>query len=486
MSKSLSMTIAVVVLMSIITLISLYPFQFVTLWDTYLVALGIGLTAEFSDPVWNILERLFTFGPLGFVLNMKLMQKKFNRHYFLSISSIIVFAVLVECLQAGVIGRHARLLDAVFAILCGALGVTVAAIVYKNRNYLFQVSRFAIIAINVLLIWILTAAGLGAHLNNWDCEYPLVLANEATEDRPWLGKLHGVAIYTNELTMDQLRLLERTAFTPQGEILRQSMGAVAWVTADVQGSLPTLQYRNPDKSTESVSLKLLADQLDITKAITISSLEIGQKVCRDIVQHQAFTIEVMASNFDFSLRGPARIISNSINQNFRNFTVGQQNGDIVFRVRSIRNGVNGANLSVETQGNALRSGENHIVATYNHGSASIILNGKKVSIDYNKIFLFSGGVSIPVIWGLMGLLVLGGIVVTLNTYNRGALPLAQIKTNFLMVSFFPLLSYLILVMALGTGLNQVTLALIIFLPLLVSILLNVVAPYGGRDTDNLK
>ncbi|NOX43564.1 MAG: hypothetical protein GXP19_07520 [Gammaproteobacteria bacterium] len=265
MSKSLPMTIAVVVLMFFIILFSLYPFQFVTMWDTYWVALNIGLTAELKDPAWNILERLFTFGLLGFVLNMKFMQKKFDSHYFLSIFCIVVFAVGVECLQAGVVGRHARLLDVTFAILCGVLGVTIAAVIYEQRNYLFQLSRFTAVAVNVMLIWILTAAGLGAQLSNWDCEYPLVLANELTGDRPWLGRLHGGAIYLNELEIDQVRLLEKTAFTSKGETLRQSMGAVVWVTAGGEGALPTLQYRNPDKKSESIYLKLLADQLDITR-----------------------------------------------------------------------------------------------------------------------------------------------------------------------------------------------------------------------------
>ncbi|NOX43565.1 MAG: hypothetical protein GXP19_07525 [Gammaproteobacteria bacterium] len=183
----------------------------------------------------------------------------------------------------------------------------------------------------------------------------------------------------------------------------------------------------------------------------------------------------MASNFDFSLGGPARLISNSISPSLRNFTVGQEKGDIVFRVRSIRNGVNGGNLAVKTPGNALRSGKNHIVATYNHGSASIILNGKHLNanVDYSKIFLLSDSVPIPVIWGLIGLIVLNAIIVTMYNYSRRASQFDQVKTNFFTVSFVPLLSYLILVSVLDIELNQMTLAIILFLPLLVGSLLNV-------------
>jgi len=40
---------------------------------------------------------------------------------------------------------------------------------------------------------------VGGNLSNWDVTYPLVLANELTGDRPWLGELRLVAIYSRAL-----------------------------------------------------------------------------------------------------------------------------------------------------------------------------------------------------------------------------------------------------------------------------------------------
>ena len=40
---------------------------------------------------------------------------------------------------------------------------------------------------------------VGGSVSNWDEQFPLVLANERTGDRPWLGELHLVAIYSKAL-----------------------------------------------------------------------------------------------------------------------------------------------------------------------------------------------------------------------------------------------------------------------------------------------
>jgi len=344
------------------------------------------------------LERLISFGPLGFAIFVLLKQKRTNHHYLLTNLSIILFVIFVELLQAGIVGRHARLLDALFAILNGGLGAILAAMVYEKRNNLLLFCRFAIVVVNVSLIWTLYSANSGGQLSNWNCDYPLVLANEATNDRPWLGKLHGFAIYLNELDAGQIRLLEQTPFTSKGETLRKSMGAIVWIVADNQGNIPTLKYYKSENQSESVELKLR--KLDITTPVTITNPDIGNKMCIDILRQQIFTVEVLISKLDLSHTGLARIISNSLTPGLRNFTLGQEEGDIVFRVRSLRNGVNGTKLAIRTRGNKLRSKYNHIVATYSQGRASIILNGKDQnrSVNYNKVFLLSNGTPIFGVW----------------------------------------------------------------------------------------
>ena len=45
----------------------------------------------------------------------------------------------------------------------------------------------------------------GADLGNWDTSFPMVLANEPTGDRPWLGTYHLVAVYSRALTSAEVQ-----------------------------------------------------------------------------------------------------------------------------------------------------------------------------------------------------------------------------------------------------------------------------------------
>ena len=48
------------------------------------------------------------------------------------------------------------------------------------------------------------AKQVAGSLANWDGSFPLVLANERTSDRPWLGEIHLVAIYHRDLNSDEV------------------------------------------------------------------------------------------------------------------------------------------------------------------------------------------------------------------------------------------------------------------------------------------
>ena len=46
---------------------------------------------------------------------------------------------------------------------------------------------------------------IGGETSNWDAGYRFALGNELTDDRPWLGELHLVAIYGRALTPDEVK-----------------------------------------------------------------------------------------------------------------------------------------------------------------------------------------------------------------------------------------------------------------------------------------
>lgn len=60
--------------------------------------------------------------------------------------------------------------------------------------------------VNVYVDGVLRASGtVGGNLSNWDSAYQLVLANETTGDRPFLGELHLVAFWNRALAASEVQ-----------------------------------------------------------------------------------------------------------------------------------------------------------------------------------------------------------------------------------------------------------------------------------------
>lgn len=73
--------------------------------------------------------------------------------------------------------------------------------------------------------------GVKGTFSNWDRSYPLVLANEATGDRPWLGRIFLVALYQRALDTKEIHRNYQAGWmaAPNGEesLLRVSDGLAA-------------------------------------------------------------------------------------------------------------------------------------------------------------------------------------------------------------------------------------------------------------------
>ena len=70
------------------------------------------------------------------------------------------------------------------------------------------------------------AKKISGKLTNWDNSFPLILANEATGDRPWLGTLHLVAVYSRALTSREIQ-----------QNFRAGVGAAARTDAEAKAEL---------------------------------------------------------------------------------------------------------------------------------------------------------------------------------------------------------------------------------------------------------
>lgn len=105
--------------------------------------------------------------------------------------------------------------------------------------------------------------------------------------------------------------------------------------------------------------------------------EINDKLLNACQKTNQVTIEGVITITNMDQAGPARIISFSKDSNRRNFTLGQQDKNIVMRLRTPRTGLNG--LSPQVTVCQITPNESmHIVISYYPGNLYCYLNGKLV------------------------------------------------------------------------------------------------------------
>ncbi|MBP6605259.1 MAG: hypothetical protein KA240_06210, partial [Nitrospira sp.] len=109
-----------------------------------------------------------------------------------------------------------------------------------------------------------------------------------------------------------------------------------------------------------------------------------QVVGGGLLADRELSVEAWVTPADLAQTGPARIVSFSKNTDARNFTLGQQSKDVVFRLRTPISGYNGANPALSTSDAPLTRATQHIVATYREGMERLYVDAierAQVSLD---------------------------------------------------------------------------------------------------------
>jgi len=185
------------------------------------------------------------------------------------------------------------------------------------------------------------AGNVGGDVSNWDHGFHLVLGNELTGDRPWLGELHRVAFYARALSSEEIRRSDRAGRqgTPADPVvLYDFRQGKAEVVRDMSQAGEPLDLWIKDPSAVQW---LDGGGLRITKPTLISSSGPAAKLVAAVQQSQAMTIEAWIRPADLTQAGPARIVTVSSDANRRNVTLGQKAAAYEVRFRTTRTSPNG-------------------------------------------------------------------------------------------------------------------------------------------------
>ncbi len=357
-----------------IVMLTLFPFKFEA------VAWGKkdALKQFFRNPsdAFDFFGNILLFMPLGYGLSQWLKFKPFTPviKFTLVLGISLAGTIAVETLQLFQPGRSSSIIDIFTNTLGGTLGGTIGLLgldqlITPTNQWLgrqWQKQRSLTIALSLWIVLMLGSTwklSTMTHLKNWDQNYNLIIGNEATGDRPWLGKVQAVSISDRALSETEVQQFLQGSTFPT---LDQSLADY-----DMTGTAPYL-----DRS--RLNLPPLESRSNPTPPNPNSSWHITQdppvKLNEALQKTSAFTLATTFETQSLDQTGPARLISLSQDTQHRNLTLGQNNRQLIVRLRTPITGENGDTLELRSPNYLQQNRSHRVVLTYEKSVLALYLD----------------------------------------------------------------------------------------------------------------
>jgi hypothetical protein len=236
-----------------------------------------------------------------------------------------------------------------------------------------------------------TSKKVAGKLSGWGQNFRLSLANEVTGDRPWVGGLYLVAIYSRALSPNEVARNfaagrdGRNESPPAAPVVaasspRVSHGLNVFYTFEAgRGEIVKDRSGNDElldlKIEKPSAVKWGDGFLTVQSPTKIQSVGPGRKIVDALKRSGSATIEAWVTPQNDSQNGPARMVSLSKDPGLRNFTLGQERDHYHIRFRTTATSENGI-PETDSGGGAAAPRLTHIVYTRDSGgNARVYLNG---------------------------------------------------------------------------------------------------------------
>ena len=289
----------------------------------------------------DFLANILLFIPWSFFAAGLLARNRFRRRRaFIVLVLGAFFSGMVEFLQLGLPSRNPAQADILANLLGVGAGIWLeASLGERLRSWLSSIGvritqvltirvLVGLVVIHLVLVWgLFRFADHRSSFSNWDPGYHLNIGNEGTGDRPWIGDLDEALLWKSVLPGEEINRL-------------------------LAGQAPTADGRND-----------LLWSLDPSRAMGSFSVPFARQT-EALRQAGRFTLSVAVQTGNTSQTGPGRIVSLSVDPLHRNFTLGQEGPDLVFRLRTPFTGLNGSDPALIVPGVFSEVQWRHIVVTY--------------------------------------------------------------------------------------------------------------------------
>ncbi len=303
---------------------------------------SVTLTVDFGELISNVL----LFFPLGLILGELGLLRAGCWGALLSMG--------LEASQFFLDSRHPEPGDIVantLGALCGAAVGRGLSLGFGWRFDRFPVGRVTTFGAVLSLMVFAAAFHYRASLWIWDPSYTLAVGDEATQDRTWDGDIFEVAIFDIPIDSGFIRTLAD-----------QGAGSIAANQAFFPAA-PVFELTNP------VDLAYVRGHPLLEGSDT-------RRFFDSLVGTGNFTVLLWCRPATLDQFGPARIITYSLDENVRNFTLGQEGPRVQFRLRTLISGLNGTRIAMQTDP-LLNEKEDVLLAVSYDGQVSrIYVNGR--------------------------------------------------------------------------------------------------------------
>lgn len=382
-------------------------------------------STHLSDQVNNVL----LFIPLGFGLTCLLHAKRLGATAKLAIVLFISagLSLTVEVLQAFLPSRDptpADIINNSAGGLFGFLGFYLwksqiisyaSSIIEKSKKRVSINQLILIFTVYIIMTFVIPIPLQNTtSLSNWDLNFPLLLGNERTGDRPWQGYISQIYIADRGISKEEVAQVfsDKASLTIMGD----SLLAVYQLTG--QGSyrdqtkhLPDLSSRGQPPKTQDGTGVFLTPSHWLETAAPVNWM--NQRI-RETAQ---FTLGATVATADTTQSGPARIVSLSSNTTERNFTLGQEGTNLVFRLRTPINGKNAAYLRQVVPNIFADTKPHHIVITYANSILQVYIDKLQNLHSFNLLELIPKSEKI-LYYGLM-FIPIASLLAIITTLSKG-------------------------------------------------------------------
>jgi glycopeptide antibiotics resistance protein len=366
---------------SFILTITLSPFDLnfkegpISLINNFL-NLGVGISSNL-DALGNVL----LFIPLGFGLSWHLNRTlKLVKLASLIVTILMSFTLsyIIECLQLLIPSRFPSLID----VLSNSTGAFSGFLYFLLWEYKIEVLKFvstfvekhlmmSFLGYMTFVFLISICFQMATSLINWDKTYPLLLGNELTGNRPWKGSISEVYIADRALSKEDIT----HAYYEKNPIITFKDSLIAFY--QFKG-----KNEKGDKTgyvADFVWTGKLKDQigngifLDTHRRMEKASPAVY--LTENLRRTSQFTIGITLATSEMKQFGPARILSLSKDTYHRNFTLGQEGSNLVFRLRTPLTGENGTNPQLLVPNVFSNTDLHNLVITYDGSVLLLYVDG---------------------------------------------------------------------------------------------------------------